>query len=316
MLLNSRFLHRLCGDATLRSRKRRTATGAAPLAMALVLGSPLAAIAAVTGSLGPLPKQAPADAALPPCRPIIEGATFTGRTRCSFENGDRYDGSFAAGQMTGTGRYSYGAGGYYEGELRNGVFQGRGVFESAAGDRYEGDFVGGQFQGRGVYVTAGGDRYEGQFSNHTFDGQGTYTYADGRALSGRWQAGQLVESATETIGTERNEPTPEEPPTEGDPPPEEPTPNDGGGAAQDNGDDANAGDVNGEEGTPEVVNGETETEPGAANRDAGALQPVALDRLGRDRAAATLEIAATPGVPRSRRLDVRADALKPPLGLP
>ncbi|GAB4346478.1 MAG: hypothetical protein Fur0042_11940 [Cyanophyceae cyanobacterium] len=296
-----------------------------PLALALALGSPMGAIAAVygPGETTASPKQQPTTTEAPAsCREIIEAAAFTGRTRCVFENGDRYDGSFTAGQLTGTGRYTYGAGGYYEGELRGGVFQGRGVFESAEGHRYEGDFVGGQFQGRGVYVTAGGDRYEGQFSNNTFDGQGTYTYADGRSLAGRWQAGQLVEPATDTIGTEGQEPTPEEEPSpsttsenapEGMPenPPEdrgtpgdaEPTPGNADGSSSRPRDGA-APDAN-IEAQPEAAGEITSTE--------GVL--TSLGQPQGDQTAAVLEIAATE-VRRSRLLDVRADALKPPMELP
>lgn len=329
MLLNSGLMHRPCLAAAPRSQRMATvvARGAtpllAPLALVLTLGSPMGAIAAVygPGDTTAGPKQQPATIDAPAsCRDIIEAATFTGRTRCVFENGDRYDGSFAAGQLTGTGRYTYGAGGYYEGELRRGVFQGRGVFESAEGHRYEGDFVGGQFQGRGVYVTAGGDRYEGQFSNNTFDGQGTYTYADGRSLSGRWQAGQLVEPATD--------PNPE-------PDPETETatdsPTDPGAATETNPDANNANTETdpSPDSTPDSGPGaSTSTPEGSANgedasegttdsgEETSALQPTSRDRLDNPRGAATLEIAATPTTASPRRLDVRADALKPPLAMP
>jgi hypothetical protein len=309
MLLNSRLMHRPCLGAAPRSRGMATIAG--PLALVLALGSPMGAIAAVhgLGDSGSGPKQQPPTTTEAPasCREIIEAATFTGRSRCVFENGDRYDGSFAAGQLTGTGRYTYSAGGYYEGELRAGVFQGRGVFESAEGHRYEGDFVGGQFQGRGVYVTAAGDRYEGQFSNNTFDGQGTYTYADGRSLSGRWQAGQLVESATEP------DPNPE-PDTNADG--TEPSPENDAATPED-GEVTGDGEASGEEPSGEEANGEEASlENPSPEAEVGALQPTALDGLGRDRGAAALEIATTPTAGRPRRLDVRADALKPPLTMP
>jgi len=132
-----------------------------------------------------------------------------------WENGDRYQGHFAADRPDGKGRYQFGNGDAYEGEVQAGVINGRGAYSSkngdvfegsfqagkphgvgvyrfASGDRYEGEMQAGTMQGNGRYVSKNGDRVEGPFANGRPQGKGTYYFSNGDRYEGEIQAGALT----------------------------------------------------------------------------------------------------------------------------
>ena len=133
----------------------------------------------------------------------------------TWENGDRYQGHFAADRPDGKGKYQFGNGDAYEGEVQAGVINGRGAYVSkngdvfegsfqqgkphgvgvyrfASGDRYEGEMQAGNMQGKGRYVAKNGDRVEGPFAGGRPHGKGTYYFSNGDRYEGDIQAGALT----------------------------------------------------------------------------------------------------------------------------
>lgn len=170
------------------------------------ISNPLASVAQETG---PRP---------PSCIPNPSGAG----SKCNYEGGDNYIGSFSNGVPNGRGVYVYANGDRYEGEWRNGRPNGRGVFIFANDARYEGvfqdgvivqgrsifsdgiyegpfrivrfvntDIISSQPSGRGRFTFPNGDRYEGEFFAGAIFGRGTLVRTDGSRCEAQFYNSKL-----------------------------------------------------------------------------------------------------------------------------
>lgn len=92
----------------------------------------------------------------------------------SFKSGDRFRGTFKAGQPAGKGTYYFSNGDKYEGEFNKGAINGKGVLYLNNGDNFSGDFVDKQPNGIGTYTFKSGNRFYGKFKNGIPSNKGTY----------------------------------------------------------------------------------------------------------------------------------------------
>jgi len=116
--------------------------------------------------------------------PLVEGKLH-GQGQLVWDNGVRYEGSFASGLFSGKGRMT-GPSGTYQGDYQQGQRWGQGEQTYLDGRKYRGDFVRDQFHGKGRYEDLDGVVYEGDFENDTFSGEGIYTSASGVRHEGRF----------------------------------------------------------------------------------------------------------------------------------
>ena len=84
----------------------------------------------------------------------------------------------------GHGKCTYNDGDVYEGEWKNGKKHGQGVYTFSEGDRHEGMWRNDEMNGYGKYFWDDGSVYEGQFRDGVIDGKGTITWEDGESYSG------------------------------------------------------------------------------------------------------------------------------------
>ena len=97
----------------------------------------------------------------------------------TYDNGDKYVGSFVNDRRQGQGTYYYNSGNRYEGEWKEGKKHGQGTFYFNNGNRYEGEWKEGKMQGQGTYYYNNGDKYVGSFVNDKMQGQGTFYFNNG-----------------------------------------------------------------------------------------------------------------------------------------
>jgi hypothetical protein len=107
-----------------------------------------------------------------------------------WDNGDRYDGTFAQDRPDGRGKYHFANGDSYEGEVKGGVIVGRGTYTTKAGDVFEGAFASGKPHGVGVYRFANGDRYEGEMDQGRLQGRGRYVTKSGERIEAPFAEGK------------------------------------------------------------------------------------------------------------------------------
>lgn len=79
-----------------------------------------------------------------------------GHGKCTYKNGDVYEGEFFEDQKHGNGLYLYSDGCRYQGTWSNNKEDGYGVFTYACGDVYEGETKGGKFHGAGKITSVTG----------------------------------------------------------------------------------------------------------------------------------------------------------------
>jgi uncharacterized caspase-like protein len=113
-----------------------------------------------------------------------------------WDNGDRYDGTFAQDKPDGLGKYHFANGDSYEGEVKAGVISGRGTYSTKGGDTFEGSFSAGKPHGVGVYRFANGDRYEGEMDQGRLQGKGRYLSKGGERIEA-----PFVDGRAQGIGT-------------------------------------------------------------------------------------------------------------------
>jgi hypothetical protein len=113
-----------------------------------------------------------------------------------WDNGDRYEGTFAGDRPDGKGTYKFSNGDSYDGEVKQGVIAGRGIYVARNGDTFEGPFTNGKLEGVGVYRFASGDRYEGEMHEGRIQGTGRYHSRNGDRLEGTF-----VDGKPQGIGT-------------------------------------------------------------------------------------------------------------------
>ncbi|MDJ1170127.1 MORN motif-containing protein [Roseofilum sp. BLCC_M154] len=140
---------------------------------------------------------------IPTCQPDIAN----GVVKCSYPNGDRYQGNFVDGQPNGQGTYISLEGSRYEGNFLNGQPHGQGVFIRADDTRFEGVFQNGTLTGTanrpGKIVFSTGEVYQGSFEvfpvpgNPTRqtsrpNGRGVFIFPDGSRYQGEFFQGEIL----------------------------------------------------------------------------------------------------------------------------
>jgi len=116
----------------------------------------------------------------------IDGDSFTGHQKVTYDSGNSYEGDFVDGYREGKGIFKWADGDKYEGDWVRGAHHGKGTFYWKDGDKYEGDWVDNSRTGSGVFSWADGDKYEGDFVNNLRTGKGTFFYASGNVYDGSW----------------------------------------------------------------------------------------------------------------------------------
>lgn len=114
-----------------------------------------------------------------------------GHGELTWDNGDKYVGSFFNGKMHGTGSLFFADNaGEYIGEWECGMQHGTGTRRYANGDCYSGDYVNGKRTGQGRFYFANGDMYTGQWENGVMQGTGRYYYNSGQRFEGTFARGK------------------------------------------------------------------------------------------------------------------------------
>lgn len=119
----------------------------------------------------------------------ISGA-MTGEGVIEWANGERYEGSMAAGKKHGKGAFVWRDGQRYEGEWADDMINGSGRLHYANGDVYEGSFKAGEPHGTGKYTLRNGDIYVGSWLSGNKHGQGRLTWVNGDYWEGEFRDDQ------------------------------------------------------------------------------------------------------------------------------
>ncbi len=114
----------------------------------------------------------------------ITGNCVDGYGVMTFENGDKYSGTFLEGKFNGSGAYNYKDGSRYEGSFFNNSKNGKGRFYYPSGNRYDGEYVSNEKEGYGIFYYSNGDKYEGAFIKNNKEGKGIFYYASGNKYEG------------------------------------------------------------------------------------------------------------------------------------
>lgn len=117
-------------------------------------------------------------------------ATFSGKGRLVWRNGDSFDGTLVKGQRHGRGLFVWANGQRYHGDWVNDKPQGEAHVQFANGNRYEGHVIDGTPQGKGQMRYASGDTYTGQFHQGEPQGRGVYLWQNGQQFDGDWKLSQ------------------------------------------------------------------------------------------------------------------------------
>lgn len=108
--------------------------------------------------------------------------------------GGRYEGDFADGKMDGRGKRSFASGAVYEGDFEAGRKHGHGSIRFKNGDTYEGGWDYDDMSGEGVYTWNTGDSFTGKFRQDRREGPGVLTLESGEVITGEWLDGKLTTS--------------------------------------------------------------------------------------------------------------------------
>ena len=126
-----------------------------------------------------------------PCRYSFEGEYFNDHRVNGleiFENGSRYEGSFANGTYHGKGVYTTETGLVTEGVFVEGSIK-SGVTTFPNGDVYKGSYEDSCFHGQGVLTKKCGSKYEGNFKKGLYDGHGVFERKPGEKYVGEFVEG-------------------------------------------------------------------------------------------------------------------------------
>mmetsp|Transcript_7603 Transcript_7603/g.14265 ORF Transcript_7603/g.14265 Transcript_7603/m.14265 type:complete len:387 (+) Transcript_7603:3064-4224(+) len=118
---------------------------------------------------------------------LAEGNRREGFGKCTYYNGDSYEGFWSDDRPHGQGVYTWKDGGRYEGEFLDGKMQGKGKRTFASGAVYEGDFENGKKHGVGRITFKNGDSYEGEWDYDDMSGSGVYTWHTGDKFTGKFR---------------------------------------------------------------------------------------------------------------------------------
>lgn len=117
-------------------------------------------------------------------------ATFSGKGKLVWSNGDSFDGTLVKGQRHGRGLFVWANGQRYSGDWFNDKPQGEANIQFANGNRYDGQVLDGLPQGKGHIRYASGDIYTGQFNRGEPQGRGVYLWQNGQQFDGDWKLSQ------------------------------------------------------------------------------------------------------------------------------
>lgn len=107
--------------------------------------------------------------------------------RCTYYNGDSFEGFWRDDRPYGKGVYTWKDGGRYEGNFVEAKMQGKGKRTFVSGAVYEGDFDGGKKHGVGKIRFKNGDVYEGEWDQDDMTGSGVYTWHTGDKFTGKFR---------------------------------------------------------------------------------------------------------------------------------
>ena len=91
-----------------------------------------------------------------------------GYGKCTYKNGDIYEGEFLDDKRSGIGTYYYADGCSYKGDWKEDKENGVGVFTYACGDVYKGEMMNGHFHGYGEIISVRGRSLKGTFDHDKF----------------------------------------------------------------------------------------------------------------------------------------------------
>jgi hypothetical protein len=117
-------------------------------------------------------------------------ATFSGKGKLVWSNGDSFDGTLVKGQRHGRGLFVWANGQRYHGDWFNDKPQGEANMQFANGNQYEGQVFDGLPQDKGQMRYASGDTYTGQFNRGEPQGRGVYLWQNGQQFDGDWKLSQ------------------------------------------------------------------------------------------------------------------------------
>lgn len=122
----------------------------------------------------------------------VSGDCVEGTGEKTYENGDRYIGTFKDGLPDGKGTFYYAGGTVWQGGLVKGLINGEGEVRYSTGSVYKGTMVNGESSGYGKkYNNKGVLIYEGQWKNNYFNGEGKlYNYNGTLRYSGNFKDGE------------------------------------------------------------------------------------------------------------------------------
>ena len=102
----------------------------------------------------------------------VSGDCVDGTGEKTYENGDRYNGTFKDGLPHGSGTFYYVGGTVWQGGYIKGLINGEGEVKYSSGSLYKGNMVNGESNGYGKkYNSKGVLIYEGEWKNNHFNGQ-------------------------------------------------------------------------------------------------------------------------------------------------
>lgn len=136
--------------------------------------------------------------------PDVNSVTWSGLCKDSLANGNgilkyytseketfSYEGDVLNGIFYGYGKCTYTNGDKYEGEFKDNKSNGYGTYYSS-GKIHKGQFKGGKRDGQGTTIYQDGDNFVGEWKDDKANGKGKYTYSNGSAFTGVWSDGNLV----------------------------------------------------------------------------------------------------------------------------
>lgn len=148
--------------------------------------------------------------------PDVTSVTWSGLCKDSLANGNgilkyytsqketfSYDGDVLNGIFHGYGKCTYTNGDKYEGEFKDNKSNGYGTYYSI-GKIHKGQFKGGKRDGQGTTIYQDGDNFVGEWKDDKANGKGKYTYSNGSAYTGVWSDGNLVDGTKKIVLVENS----------------------------------------------------------------------------------------------------------------
>ena len=104
----------------------------------------------------------------------------------TYDNGDKYVGTFKDGKKHGKGKYTSPDGFVYEGQFKNDKYHGQGINILPGGMKYTGEFKNDQWDGKGTLIYPDGGKYVGDFKMTALNGKGYTLKPDGSYHEGEY----------------------------------------------------------------------------------------------------------------------------------